>query len=110
MPEVEATRATVAAMAATWGLVMAMAPVLQMRRLLRRGTADDVSIGYLMLLLPGFALWVIHGYLAADMALVVPNSVALVTGTMCAVLTWRLRHRTTGRTVTPGREAQRSGE
>lgn len=37
--------------AASWGVVMALAPLLQLRRMLHRDSSDDVSIGYLVLLL-----------------------------------------------------------
>lgn len=51
--------------AATWGVVMALAPLIQLRRMLRRGSSDDVSLGYLVLLLPGFACGSATGSLPA---------------------------------------------
>jgi MtN3 and saliva related transmembrane protein len=42
--------------AAAWGVVMGVAPVLQISRMLRRGSSDDVSVAYLAVLVPGFLL------------------------------------------------------
>jgi len=47
--------------AASWGVVMALAPLLQLRRMLGRRSSDDVSIGYLVLLLPGSACGSVTG-------------------------------------------------
>jgi MtN3 and saliva related transmembrane protein len=66
--------------AAGWGLIMAIAPVLQIRRMIARGSAEDVSLGYYGVLLPGFALWAWYGTARADWALVVPNTVAFAIG------------------------------
>ena len=59
-----------------WGVVMAIAPGLQIRKMLRTRTATDVSLGFFGLLLPGYVLWVAYGFSRADPALVVPNAVA----------------------------------
>ena len=79
--------------AATWAVVMAFAPLLQLRRMLRRGSADDVSVGYLAVLLPGFALWAGYGVARGDLALVVPNCVALVVAAATCAVVVRLRRR-----------------
>ena len=44
-----------AVMAATWGVVMAVSPLLQIRRIVRLGSSRDVSIGYLAVLVIGSA-------------------------------------------------------
>ncbi|MCG7309228.1 SemiSWEET family transporter [Brachybacterium sp. ACRRE] len=82
--------------AATWGVVMAVAPLLQLRRMLRRRSAADVSIGYLALLLPGFCLWVGYGIASGDIALVVPNTVAAVIAGLTVAVAVRLRHGAAG--------------
>ncbi|MGH2750090.1 MAG: SemiSWEET family sugar transporter [Actinomycetota bacterium] len=63
--------------AATWGIVMALSPVLQIRKILTRRSSDDVSIGYFFVLLAGFALWLAYGLSIGNLVLIVPNSVAL---------------------------------
>ncbi len=82
---------TLAVAAATWGVVMALAPLLQLRRMLRRRSSDDVSIGYLLLLLPGFCLWVSYGIASGDTALVIPNTVAAIIGGVTIAVAARLR-------------------
>jgi MtN3 and saliva related transmembrane protein len=62
--------------AAAWGVLMAVSPVLQIRRMAQRRSSADVSIGYLLILLPGFALWTAYGFGGNDIPLVIPNMVA----------------------------------
>jgi MtN3 and saliva related transmembrane protein len=62
--------------AATWGVVMAVAPGLQLRKMVRTRSANDVSLRFFGLLLPGYVLWVAYGVARGDAALIVPNSVA----------------------------------
>jgi len=59
-----------------WGVVMAIAPALQIRRMLRTRAAGDVSLGFFAVLLPGYVLWVAYGFSRGDLALMVPNAVA----------------------------------
>ncbi|HLT11176.1 MAG TPA: SemiSWEET family transporter [Micromonosporaceae bacterium] len=66
--------------AGTWGIFMAISPLLQIRQMWRRKSSEDVSLGYFGVLLPGFALWIAYGTVRADWALVVPNTVALLVG------------------------------
>lgn len=77
--------------AASWGVVMALVPLLQLRRMLGRRSSDDVSIGYLVLLLPGFCLWVSYGIASGDTALVIPNSAAAVIAALTIAVAIRLR-------------------
>jgi MtN3 and saliva related transmembrane protein len=74
------TSTVLAVMAATWGVVMAVSPLLQIRKIIRRGSSRDVSIGYLAVLVIGFCLWIAYGISIANPALIVPNSVALSVG------------------------------
>ena len=66
--------------AATWGVLMGVSPVLQIRRMLRQRSSRDVSIGYFAVLLIGFLLWISYGIAARNLALIVPNTVALLIG------------------------------
>lgn len=66
--------------AGAWGVVMAVAPGLQIRKMLRTRTAADVSLGFFGLLLPGYVLWVAYGFSRGDLALIVPNVVAFCVG------------------------------
>jgi uncharacterized protein with PQ loop repeat len=71
---------TLGVTAATWAIVMALSPLLQVREILRRGSSDGVSVGYFAVLLIGFALWVAYGIASDDLPLVIPNCVAFVVG------------------------------
>ena len=64
--------------AASWAVVMALSPLLQIREILRRGSSQGISIAYFAVLLVGFGLWVSYGIASHDLPLVVPNCVALL--------------------------------
>ncbi len=64
--------------AASWAVVMALSPILQLREMLRRGSSKGVSIGYFAVLLVGFGLWGCYGIASHDLVLVIPNCVAFV--------------------------------
>jgi MtN3 and saliva related transmembrane protein len=80
-----------AASASAWGVLMGLAPVLQIRRMLRQRSAREVSLGYFAILLAGFLLWISYGIAAGNMWLVVPNGIALLTGLALITVALRLR-------------------
>ncbi len=84
---------TLALLAATWGVLMATAPILQIRRMLVRRSSADVSIAYLGVLEIGFVLWVAYGLSVGNPALVIPNSTALVVGSVLIFVAWRFKGR-----------------
>jgi MtN3 and saliva related transmembrane protein len=69
---------TLALLAATWAIAMALGPVLQIRQIVQHRSSRNVSIGYFLILLVGFVLWFAYGIAAANLVLVVPNAVAAV--------------------------------
>jgi MtN3 and saliva related transmembrane protein len=83
----------IAVMAGTWGVAMGLAPLLQLRTILRRRSSADVSVGYLAVLLVGFVLWLAYGISIGDTPLIITNTVALSasTATFVAVLAYRDR-------------------
>jgi uncharacterized protein with PQ loop repeat len=70
---------------------MGVAPMLQIRRMLREHSSRDVSVGYFTILLIGFLLWIAYGAAAGIPALVIPNTVALLVGTAVVIVALRLR-------------------
>lgn len=84
---------TLAVLAASWGVLMAVSPILQIRRILDRRSSDDVSIAYLGVLIIGFGLWVGYGISLPNLALVVPNAVAFVVGIATVLVARRYRSR-----------------
>ncbi len=77
--------------AAAWGIVMALSPVLQIRRILERRSSDDVSIGYFLVLLFGFALWIAYGLSIGNLILIIPNTVAVCVVVLTIVIARRFR-------------------
>ena len=78
-------------MAAVWGVVMALSPMLQIRRMWLTRSARDVSIGYYLVLIPGFALWVGYGAASHNPVIAIPNSVAVVVAACLIAVAARLR-------------------
>jgi uncharacterized protein with PQ loop repeat len=76
--------------AAAWGVLMGVSPVLQIRRMVRQRSSRDVSIGYFAILLIGFLLWLSYGIAARNLALIVPNAVALLIGAGTIAVALRL--------------------
>jgi MtN3 and saliva related transmembrane protein len=82
---------TLAILAAGWGLMMAISPAMQIRRILQRRSSDDVSLSYWGVLLVGFALWIAYGISLPNLPLIIPNSVALVVGVITVLVARRYR-------------------
>lgn len=77
--------------AASWAVLMAFSPILQVREIVRRRSSEGISIAYFVVLLIGFGLWVSYGVARHDLPLVVPNSVAFLV--MGCTITLALRAR-----------------
>jgi uncharacterized protein with PQ loop repeat len=80
------------AVAAGWGVLMAISPLLQIRRMRERRSSADVSIAYLGVLQIGFTLWMAYGWSLGNLAIIVPNSVAFLVGVATVIIALRLRH------------------
>lgn len=78
--------------AATWGIAMALAPLLQIRAIRAHGSSQGVSVGYQQVLLVGFVLWISYGVAIGNAALIVPNTVAAVVSTATIGVALRFRH------------------
>jgi MtN3 and saliva related transmembrane protein len=77
--------------AGSWAVLMALSPALQIREIVRRRSSEGVSIGYFVVLLVGFGLWVAYGVASDELPLVVPNTVAFVV--MACTIAVALAHR-----------------
>jgi MtN3 and saliva related transmembrane protein len=75
--------------AATWGIAMAVSPVLQIRKMVEHRSSHGISIGYLGVLFVGFLLWLAYGISLPNWALIVPNTIAAV---VCGVTIAVARH------------------
>jgi len=77
--------------AAGWGVLMAISPLLQIRRMMARQSSADVSIAYLAVLEFGFLLWVGYGISLGNPVILVPNTVAAIVGAATIAVAWLLR-------------------
>ena len=80
-----------AVVAASWGVFMAISPLLQIRRMVQRRSSSDLSLSYLAVLLIGFALWIAYGISLGNPALIIPNGVALAVGIATVLVALRYR-------------------
>ncbi len=80
-----------AAIAASWGVAMALAPLLQIRQIRRHRSSRSVSAAYQQVLLVGFVLWLAYGIADMNLALIVPNTVATVVSLATIAVVWRYR-------------------
>ena len=81
-----------AVLAASWGVLMAISPTLQIRRILERRSSTDISLSYLAVLQVGFTLWISYGIALGNLAIIVPNTVAFLVGVATIVIAIRYRH------------------
>ena len=79
--------------AASWGVLMGLSPVLQIRRMLSEHSSRDLSLSYFLVLLVGFLLWICYGIAVGNPILIVPNSISFVAGTVTVIVALRLRPR-----------------
>ncbi|HEX7083309.1 MAG TPA: SemiSWEET family transporter [Gaiellaceae bacterium] len=77
--------------AATWGVAMALAPLLQIRAIRLHRTSQGVSVGYQQVLLVGFFLWIAYGVADSNLALIVPNTVAAAVSIATILIARRFR-------------------
>jgi uncharacterized protein with PQ loop repeat len=63
------------------------------RRILERGTADDVSIAFLVVIAAGSSAWCAYGISTGDPYLIIPNSLGVITnvGTLLVVRRYQTR-------------------
>jgi MtN3 and saliva related transmembrane protein len=78
-------------LAAGGGLVVAMAPLLQLRRIVRRRSSADVSAALFAIICINNACWVAYGIAADVPALVLPNSASCVTTLAVLLVTLAFR-------------------
>ena len=59
------------------GLLMAVSPVLQVRRMLQTRSSRNFSIGYPTLLSVGFILWMAYGVALGNLPMMLSNTASL---------------------------------
>jgi MtN3 and saliva related transmembrane protein len=81
------------ATAASWAILMAISPALQIRKIVRHRSSREVSIAYFWVLLVGFTLWIAYGIVIDNWFLIVPNAVALTVSAATIAVAYRFRPR-----------------
>jgi uncharacterized protein with PQ loop repeat len=81
-----------AAAAATWGVAMAVSPLLQIRAIRAHRSSKGVSVAYQQVLLVGFVLWLSYGIALRNPAIIVPNTVATVVCGLTILVALRYRN------------------
>jgi MtN3 and saliva related transmembrane protein len=79
--------------AASWGVAMALSPLLQIRAILAHGTSRAVSVAYQQVLLVGFLLWLAYGIALGNVAIVIPNVIATIVSVTTILVSLRFRER-----------------
>ena len=84
--------------AAFWGILMAVSPAFQIRKMLQHRSSREISVAYFCVLLVGFVLWIAYGISIDNWYLVVPNAVAFTVcaTTIAVALRYRVRSRPAG--------------
>jgi uncharacterized protein with PQ loop repeat len=79
--------------ASVMGVFMSLAPLFQVRRVLERGQADDVSQAFLVVIAIGASAWCAYGFSTGDPYLIIPNSLGVITnvGTLLTVRRYQSR-------------------
>jgi MtN3 and saliva related transmembrane protein len=80
-----------AAAAATWGVAMAVSPLLQIRAIRAHKSSRGVSVGYQQVLFVGFILWLSYGIALHNPAIIVPNIVAAIVSVATILVSLRYR-------------------
>jgi uncharacterized protein with PQ loop repeat len=80
-----------AAAAATWGVAMAVSPLLQIRAIRAHRSSKGVSVAYQQVLLVGFVLWFSYGVALHNIAIIIPNTVAAIVSVATIVVSLRYR-------------------
>ena len=79
--------------AASWGVAMALSPLLQIRAIRAAGSSEAVSVGYQQVLLVDFVLWLAYGIAIGNVALIVPNTIAAFVSISTILVALRFRRR-----------------
>lgn len=75
-----------------WGLVMALAPALQIRLLVKTKDSSTVSASWMVILVVGYVLWLSYGIVFSTPPLIIANVVSAIVGMILLALIVYYRH------------------
>jgi MtN3 and saliva related transmembrane protein len=73
------------------GLLMAISPVLQIRRMFRTRSSNDVSLLYLSMLCAGFFAWIAYGWALGNPAMLISNTASITFMSLTILVALRFR-------------------
>ena len=73
------------------GVLMAISPVLQVRRMLRTRSSNDVSLLYLSMLCAGFFAWIAYGWALGNPAMLISNTASITFMLLTILVALRFR-------------------
>jgi len=82
-----------ALIATAYGVFAAASSLLEAARLLRSGSAAEVSLAFLGVLLGGYLVWLVYGVSAGSDPLIITDAVGLTASTITLAIAARLRRR-----------------
>jgi uncharacterized protein with PQ loop repeat len=82
-----------ALIATAYGVFAAASSLLEAARLLRSGSAEQISLAFLAVLLGGYLVWLLYGISASDAPLIITDTVGLAASTITLSIAARLRLR-----------------
>lgn len=77
--------------AATGGVLLGLAPALQIRKIVQRRSSEGVSLGYWAVLLASMTVWLAYGLALGNAAMIVTNTVAVTVGIAMLIVGWAYR-------------------
>ncbi len=89
--------------AAVSGVFMALSPLLQARRVGIARDSSEVSAGVFLMMRVNASIWITYGLASANLVLVVPNAVGLMTTTLTLATIRRHRHTPAATAPAPAR-------
>ena len=82
-----------AVVATSYGVLAAASSLLEAARLLRSGSAEEISLAFLGVLVGGYLVWLLYGISAGDGPLIITDAVGLAASTITLSIAARLRRR-----------------
>nr|WP_275587014.1 SemiSWEET family transporter [Arcanobacterium pluranimalium] len=83
---------TLSIITTVWGVIMSIAPIFQIRVILKTKDSSGISAAWVTVLFIGYILWFSLGAATGSLPLMIANGVALATGSVLlwAVFTYRV--------------------
>jgi MtN3 and saliva related transmembrane protein len=78
-------------LAGSFGVAMGASPLLQALRASKRRSSEDISLGFLLVLLAGGSAWLAYGLAIGNPALIIGNSIGVLSSATALLVAWHWR-------------------